>query len=1108
VESYKQALGGLNPQQRAAVEQIDGPLLVIAGPGTGKTQLISTRVGYILDNTDTPADAILLLTFTEAGAQAMRDRLARLIGKPAYDVQINTYHAFGGEIFRQYPDFFEAAELTLLEELGKDTLLRGIIAKLPYSNPLKFADVFLNDIKGFISDSKRALLSPDDIRKIAASNLRTITYLNRTARPQLDRLEKISKASQPVFEELVGIISAYPAGQMPDDVLPLAGYAQGELQSALEHLAETSKTTLLTEWKRQWLAKDEDGQFIFDGQRQNLRLEAAAGIYKRYQQALQDEHLYDYDDMILRAINALQNNQELKYSLAERYSYIMLDEFQDTNPAQFKLVQLLNDHPVNEGRPNVMAVGDDDQAIYAFQGAEHANMAVFARHYRDVRLITLKQNYRSQQAVIDTGRNIARQIQSGLQHEFPDIDKNLKAANNELPEPPHIEARQFISDAAQYEWVAEEIKRLIKSGIKPGEIAVLAPKHRYLTPLLPYLVQAEIPIHYERRENILDEPLVHQLERMSQLALAIADGDETSASSIWPEVISYEYWQVPTEKIWRINWQVRESHEPWTAQLLNDEVHSYIAEFFIKLAAQLPVTSLEQQLDVLIGLPATSQRLGFSRPSPLYGFYFTDDARQHSPAEFTKLISDLNVLRSRLEDWRRSRAEPASLRSFVEFAEGHRAAGINILNTSPYHEAESSVSLLTAYGSKGREFQAVFIVAALDEVWGSASRNQGYRLSLPANLSYIRYQGASEDERLRLLYVAATRAKTRLYFTSYSKDLAGKGYTPLKYLEVNETEQGLEAETLPPEFKKIKLDEKDALSVTTAINYWEERHLPPLGANLKEALAPRLQTYKLNQTDLTKFIDIINQGPERFFMECFLRFPSAPSFTKAYGTAIHNMLRFIGRIFIEEGVLPSEARVMDIFAAQMRRIDLPPDELENLEERGRLALRQWLKQQGASLKTSDRFEYNFRSEGSSSGDARLGGIVDRLIIDERSRKITVLDYKVGRPYATWQKSVVKLHNFRRQLLFYKLLVESSARFKNYQVTKGIIEFVEPDEHGRIQRLELDYDEPELQQMRQLIGSVWRRIQNLELPDTSQYPKTVGGILQFEAELRANQKPAE
>jgi DNA helicase II / ATP-dependent DNA helicase PcrA len=147
VESYKKAFAGLNDEQRAAVKQIDGPVLVIAGPGTGKTQLIGTRVGYILQNTDTLADAILLLTFTEAGVQAMRERLSRLIGKPAYDVQLNTYHAFGGEIFRQYPDYFEGAQLSLVEELGADALLRGIIAKLPYTNPLKFADNYINDIK-------------------------------------------------------------------------------------------------------------------------------------------------------------------------------------------------------------------------------------------------------------------------------------------------------------------------------------------------------------------------------------------------------------------------------------------------------------------------------------------------------------------------------------------------------------------------------------------------------------------------------------------------------------------------------------------------------------------------------------------------------------------------------------------------------------------------------------------------------------------------------------------------------------------------------------------------------------------------------------------------
>lgn len=1106
MEAYREAFAALNGEQKAAVEQLDGPVLVIAGPGTGKTQLISTRVGYILEKTDTPADAILLLTFTEAGVQAMRERLGGIIGKPAYDVQINTYHAFGGEIFRQYPDYFEAAELTLLEELGIDTVLRGIISKLPYTSPLKFADAFINDIKGFISDCKRALLQPEDIRKIAAANLQALTYLNKTARPQLDKIGTISKKSQPIFRELLDIISAYPSKPLAGNVLTLSTYAQGELQVALDHLDESGKTTLLTEWKRHWLAKNEAGDFIFDGQRSNLRLEAAAGIYRQYQQILQAEHLYDYNDMILRAINALQTNPELKYSLAERYSYIMLDEFQDTNPAQFRLVQLLSDHPVNEGRPNVLAVGDDDQAIYAFQGAEHANMAAFAKYYRDVKLITLKENYRSYQEIIDTGRNIADQIMSGLQHEFPLIHKKLTEANPSLPEPLVIEAREFISDAAQYQWVSKQINDLTGKGVSPSEIAVLAPKHRYLTPLLPYLAKDSIPVHYERRENILDEPLIKQLERMSQLALALADGDETLASSIWPEVISYEYWQVPVEKIWRINWQVRESHEPWTSQLLNDEVHAYIAEFFIRLASMLPVTSLEQQLDVLIGLPATSERLGFKPPSPMYDYYFTQNNRQQAPAEFTKLISDLNVLRARLGDWRRATAE-AGLRAFVDFAEGHRAAGINILNTSPYHESEDSVSLLTAYGSKGREFAAVFIIAALDEVWGSASRNQGYRLALPSNLSYIRYQGASEDERLRLLYVAATRAKTHLYFTSYEKDLAGRGYTRLKYMDIEQSGDILMAKVLPPAFQTIIQDASSSLSTEAAMNYWEERHLPPLGADLKTALEPRLRSYKLNQTDLTKFLDIVNNGPERFFIECFLRFPTAPSFTKAYGTAIHNMLRFIGRIFIEEGSLPAESRVMDIFSAQMQRIDLPAEELENLQERGRRALRQWLRQQGKSLRPSDRFEYNFQSEGSSAGDARLGGVVDRIIINEQSRQIKVLDYKIGRPYSRWQGNVLKLRNFRNQLLFYKLLIESSARFKNYHVTKGIIEFVEPDESGKIQRLELDYDNEEVQRIRQIIASVWRLVQNLDLPDTSEYPKTVAGLQRFEDSL-TKQKPAQ
>ncbi len=1104
---YKEAFAALNREQRQAVETLDGPVLVIAGPGTGKTQLISTRVGQILQKTDTPADAILLLTFTEAGVEAMRQRLSELIGKPAYDVQLSTYHAFGGEIFRRYPEYFEGARLRLIEELSSDAMLRSIISKLPYSNPLKFADNYINELRSFISEAKRALLTPEDITNIAQANLAAIKKLNQSAKQSLDRLDRVSRAAVPLFEELLQVLRA-ESGKQKNKVLALTDYAAEQLAQALSYYSETAKTTSLSEWKRQWLAKDEAGRFIFAGQRQNDRLAAAGKIYKTYQRQLDEQNLYDYDDMILRAISTLQDNPELKYSLAERYSYIMLDEFQDTNPAQFRLVQLLTDHPVNEGRPNVLAVGDDDQAIYAFQGAEHANMAAFANYYRDVKVISLRQNYRSHAELVEIGQNIAAQINQRLHYSFADIDKQLVAAAKNLPGPPLIAAHQFRSDAAQYQWIATEIKSLIKKGLSASEIAVIAPKHRYLEPLLPYLADYKLPVRYERRENILDEPLVRQLERMSQLALALADGDETTANVIWPEVLSYDFWEFPTDKIWRMNWQVRESHEPWTAQLLSDDVHSQIAGFFLKLASLLPVTSLEQQMDALIGIPDTASKLNLPLNSPVYSYYFSKQSSQDRPLDFIKLISDLNVLRDRLNTWRQSASQPAGLRAFIEFSLGHRAAGLNVLNTSPYHETENAVEILTAYGSKGREFQAVFIVGALDEVWGSASRNQGYRLGLPANLTYIRYQGASEDERLRLLFVAATRAKTRLYITSYDKDLAGKRFTPLKYLDVSQDDKGqVIGGVIPKKFQKIHLDASDRLTKSAAANYWQARHLPPLSPKLIEVLAPRLRSYKLNATDLNKFTDLLNGGPDAFFMSCLLKFPSSPTAATIYGTAIHNTLRFIGRLFYNEGAIPSEERILEILKAQLDRVELGPDEINNLFERGQASLRQWLAQRGSSLARTDRYEYGFGNEGSSVGDIRLGGVVDRLVIDEKTKAITVIDYKIGQSYRRWQTNVVKLYNFRKQLMFYKLLIESSARFRKYHVTKGIIEFVEPDERGRINQLELNYDQDDLNEMVELMSGVWRYIQTLELPDISGYQPSLAGIKKFEADIVSAQKAA-
>jgi hypothetical protein len=331
--------------------------------------------------------------------------------------------------------------------------------------------------------------------------------------------------------------------------------------------------------------------------------------------------------------------------------------------------------------------------------------------------------------------------------------------------------------------------------------------------------------------------------------------------------------------------------------------------------------------------------------------------------------------------------------------------------------------------------------------------------------------------------------------------LAGKGYTDLKYLGIQEDESGsLTSNVLPKQFQRIIQDEEAALGLTTAINYWQDRHLPPLEPKLKDVLKPALGRYQLSATHLNQFTDIVNNGPDIFFMNSLLRFPSAPTLTSAFGTAIHNSLRFAGNILIREGSLPTEDRLSEIFEAQLGRIELPPDEQVNLFERGNASLAAWLKQRANELSKTDRFEYDFQNEGSAAGTARLAGKIDRLQINEKTKQITVIDYKTGQSYQRWQGSVIKLHKFRQQLLFYKLLVESSARFRGYKVNQGIIEFVEPDENGQLNRLILDYDDHELQQTAFLVGAVWVCIQNLDSPNINSYQPTIAGIKKFEADL--------
>ena len=326
---FQQAYQRLNKLQKAAVDHIEkGPLMVIAGPGTGKTQVLALRIANILKVTDARPDTILALTFTEAAAKNMRERLLEMIGKDAYYVQINTFHAFCRQVIADFPEYFPLKrDSEHLPDLERYQIFEELIDEFKPENlrPLNDHYLYVNDIINSISDLKREGISVLEFEKIVE------------------------------FEEK-------------------------ELESLK---AETKSKTKIQKAEKKF-KKNKD-----------LLL-----LYQEYQQKLQEKLRYDYDDMINFVVEAFEENEILLREYQENLHYFLVDEYQDTNTAQNKLVNLLVSYwEERGGQADLAVVGDPNQAIYRFQGASVENVLAFTRVYPNATIITLDQAYRCPQNI-------------------------------------------------------------------------------------------------------------------------------------------------------------------------------------------------------------------------------------------------------------------------------------------------------------------------------------------------------------------------------------------------------------------------------------------------------------------------------------------------------------------------------------------------------------------------------------------------------------------------------------------------------------------------------------------------------------------------------------
>ena len=1057
---------GLNAKQQEAVNKIFGPLLVIAGPGTGKTELVSARVANIIEQDAASANNILCLTFTNSGQTAMRERLTSYIGPDAYKVHIHTYHSFGSQIIAENSDYFPERDFdTAIDDVASFNLIEQIQTKLSHKMPLRKRRE-ITDIQTTIKECKENLLSAADLEAIVTSNQSFANRINPLlapipSTPPRRNTEKEAYISihADIFNQLLELDTDHlviDRGHV--QIFTILHLLTEALAEAIKETAASAKPTTkyLTAWRNKFLVKDSHDHFVLESF-PTLKLASLATILKQYEQHLTENSLYDYTDMILEAIRTIEQNDDLKYTLQERYQFILLDEYQDTNPAQQHLIDLLTDNPAHEGRPNIMAVGDDDQAIYSFQGADVQIFQNFYTHYNltSEDIVCLTDNYRSSASILGLGNEIRDQLGYRFADDEEGINKQLTPHHNK---PTSVNYLQFANYMQENDYIAREVAAKITEN-PDDTVAIIAPRHKYLESIVPYFKKHSVAITYDKRENILEEPLVVQLLQVARLCIAIHD--QTPTDHLWPEILTYEYWRVRPEDIWRLSKTARESNKSWLELALDNPIDhpdiSRVAKLIYAISLQTELAPLEAAVDYITGSQIAP---GHDVPSPIHDFYVS----HHSDATLYETLAILHTLRDHIRTYTSKSDTRLHLRDLLKLADDYTAAEQKIISTVSFRETGSRVSLLSAHQSKGLQFDHVYLISSNDHAWSNARGNNN-KLTLPANMTKIRHTGATDDEKLRLLFVAITRTKSHLTITMSDQDFEGTRREPLRYYANALTP------TTPPDVETPTIDDLE--------RSWEYKHVQAAG-QLADFFAPELERYTLSPTHLNNFVDLSYSGPHKFFVSNFLRFPEAPSVSTNYGSAIHAALDYAQSTSTEPDQVIAE------FVKALDRRQLTDEEYEQILARGTDSLRQYLVDRAEIFALPHvETEVNLRSEHVIIGDTRLTGKIDRIEIDDTTKTITVIDYKTGSADAKLDPArVQKDRNAEMQLYFYKLLLENSVKYQNYKVTTGRIEFVEPDlETGTIFHPEITFDDAKYARLKQLVQAVWSKIMSFDFPDT-------------------------
>ena len=932
----------LNKAQKEAVDSIEGPVMVIAGPGTGKTTILTLRIANILKVTDTPPSGILALTFTEAGAKAMRMKLREIIGARALEVAVHTFHGFAMSVIREFEDHFpHLARSKEITEIEAENLVREILKDQKFAKlrPLGEPEYYIAKIISAISDCKKEAWTPEMVAEFATSEI-----------------ERVKNDPESISSR---------------------GASKGNLKAdALRRIEKCEKTLLFAE------------------------------VYGLYEKIKKEKRKIDFDDMLFELLQTLRHDPLLLQSLQEKYLYLMIDEHQDTNDTQNLIIRMIADFFEN---PNLFVVGDEKQAIYRFQGASVQNFLGFQKIWSSMKIIPLEENYRSHQHILDGSFKMIEQ--NYTQDEHQNLRVRLLAKNGSSAKPIEL---LIAPDQETEELELVERLREIEKAEPQSTVAVIVRRNSDVEKIFATLENNGLDVCAEKGANIFNHPLG---ELYFSLVEFLADPSKTDRLA---ETLIGGLWDIDFADQVRFISLARSGKTGEVVEnigaikmLQQKTPPSGVIDFlvltadvsgFTKLASQTPLGS-----EVWRGIIALSEEL----------------AKAQEIASPKRLIEALLAYKKTAE---------------------RRAVKINVGKSS------AQIRVMTAHGSKGLEFDYVFLPYAFEESWIKKDRSPAFVLPKEKEVN-----DDIRDDR-RLFYVALTRAKKHLIISRYEEDQSGKLLTPLRFIDELD-EKLISNKTITP---KIREGAEKSLRGEKQKNDLE-----------KIEYAKNVILEKgISVTALNHFIEC----PSKFFYKSILKLPEAPNPTSEKGNAMHEAIR---RVWQNPKPATIEQTIKNTVTEYFKHSLLPLFEKETI-------LNELL---ADAPKVARELELHFKQEGRVATESwvetffthqqtefRIHGKLD--VILEQDKKVLIYDYKTKKAMsvnAIKGETASEDGGYFRQLVFYKMLLENKENYKNKEIEPALV-FIRPDEKGRCPTVSLPIEKSDIEEvedhLKNLIDSVW------------------------------------